>query len=216
MNIVIALYDNFTALDIIGPYEVLGKLPGAKTVFAGAQKRVYKSDTPTLGIEAEASFDEIASADILLVGGTAHLAQVTSNPPLIEFVKRIHPTTTWTTSVCTGSLALAAAGVLDGVDAVTHWAAMDVLGKLGANPVQERVVTRGKIVTGAGVSAGIDMALTLAAKIAGDTFARALQLALEYDPQPPFDSGSPRKAGPELVKLVADLMAPALAAPPTP
>jgi transcriptional regulator GlxA family with amidase domain len=216
MNIVIALYDNFTALDVIGPYEVLGKLPGAKVVFAGAQKRVYESDTPTLGIEAEAAFDEIGSADILLVGGTAHLAQVTANPPLVAFVKRIHPTTTWTTSVCTGSLALASAGLLDGVEAVTHWAAMDVLGKLGAIPVQERCVMRGKIVSAAGVSAGIDMALALAAKIAGEPFAKALQLALEYDPQPPFDAGSPRKAGPELVKLVADLMAPAMRAPATP
>jgi len=216
MKIVIPLYDNFTALDVIGPYEVLGKLPGARTVFAGAERRVYKSDTPTLGIAAEMAFAEIDSADVLLVGGTGHIAQVTANPPLIEFVKRIHPTTTWTTSVCTGALALAAAGVLDGVEAVTHWGAMDVLGRLGAIPVHERVVVRGKIVTGAGVSAGIDMALTLAAKIAGEAFARALQLALEYDPQPPFDAGSPAKAGPELVKIVAELMAPAMAAPPTP
>jgi len=216
MKIVIPLFENFTALDVIGPYEVLGKLPGARTVFAGAQRRVYRSDTPTLGITAEAAFDEIDAADVLLVGGTAHVAQVTQNPPLIEFVRRIHPTTTWTTSVCTGALALATAGVLDGIEAVTHWGAMDALRQLGAIPVHERVVVRGKIVTGAGVSAGIDMALTLAAKIAGEAFAKALQLALEYDPQPPFDAGSPAKAGPELMKVVAELMAPAMAAPPTP
>jgi transcriptional regulator GlxA family with amidase domain len=216
MRIVIPLYDNFTALDVIGPYEVLGKLPGAKTVFVGRERRVYRSDTPTLGIEVEAAFADIDSADLLLVGGTAHLAQVTANPPLIEFVRRIHPTTTWTTSVCTGALALASAGLLDGVESVTHWSAMDMLRKLGAIPVQERLVMRGKIVTAAGVSAGIDMALALAAKIAGEPFARALQLALEYDPQPPFDAGSPQKAGPEIVKLIAELMAPAMHAPARP
>jgi transcriptional regulator GlxA family with amidase domain len=213
MKIVITLYENFTSLDIIGPYEVLSKLPGAQVVFAGAERKVYHSDSGGLGIVAEERFDEIASADLLLVGGTAHLAQVTANPALTAFIRRIHPTTTWTTSVCTGALALASAGVLDGVDAVTHWGAMDVLGKLGAIPVHERLVMRGKIVTAAGVSAGIDMALALAAKIAGEPFAKALQLALEYDPQPPFDAGSPQKAGPELVKLVADMMAPAMAAP---
>lgn len=216
MKIVIPLYDNFTALDVIGPYEVLGKLPGAETVFAGRERRVYLSDTPTLGIEVQTAFAEIDSADLLLVGGTAHLAQVTANPPLIDFVKRIHATTTWTASVCTGALALAAAGLLEGVEAVTHWGAMDVLAKLGAIPVQERVVMRGKIVTAAGVSAGIDMALALAARIGGEPLARAIQLGLEYDPQPPFDTGSPQKAGPELVKLVAELMAPAMSAPARP
>jgi transcriptional regulator GlxA family with amidase domain len=144
------------------------------------------------------------------------VAQVTANPPLFDFLKRIHPTTTWTTSVCTGALALASAGLLHGIEAVTHWAAMDVLRQLGAIPVHERLVMRGKIVTAAGVSAGIDMALALAAKIAGEPLARALQLALEYDPQPPFDAGSPQKAGPELMKLVAELMAPAMNAPATP
>jgi putative intracellular protease/amidase len=216
MKIVIPLYDSFTALDVIGPYEVLGKLPGATTVFAGRERRVYRSDTPTLGIEVEAAFADIDAADVLLVGGTPHIAQVTANPPLIEFVKRIHATTTWTTSVCTGALALASAGLLEGVEAVTHWGAMDLLGKLGAIPVRERVVMRGKIVTAAGVSAGIDMGLALAAKIAGEPFARALQLALEYDPQPPFDAGSPQKAGPELMKRVADLMGPAMSAPARP
>jgi transcriptional regulator GlxA family with amidase domain len=216
MKIAIALYENFTSLDVIGPYEVLSKLPGAEVVFAGAERRVYHADSGGLGIVAGASFDEIESADILLVGGTAHLAQVTQNPPLTRFIQRIHPTTTWTTSVCTGALALASAGLLDGVEAVTHWGAMDVLGKLGAIPVHERLVMRGKIVTAAGVSAGIDMALALAARIAGEPYAKALQLALEYDPQPPFDAGSPAKAGPELVQLVANMMAPAMSAPATP
>lgn len=208
MKIVIALYDRFTALDVVGPYEVLSHLPGASTVFVGEERRVYRSDTGVLGLAADATFDEVDTADLLLVGGTADIEKVSTDPALIAFVKKLHPTTTWTTSVCTGSLALAAAGVLDGVEAVTHWAAMDVLAKLGAIPVQERVVTRGKIVTAAGVSAGIDMALTLAAKIAGETFARAMQLALEYDPQPPFDSGSPKRATQELIQIVLGVMAP--------
>jgi len=186
MKIVIPLFENFTALDVIGPYEVLGKLPGARTVFAGAQRRVYRSDTPTLGITAEAAFDEIDAADVLLVGGTAHVAQVTQNPPLIEFVRRIHPTTTWTTSVCTGALALATAGVLDGIEAVTHWGAMDALRQLGAIPVHERVVVRGKIVTGAGVSAGIDMSLWLVGQIWDPNFGRRVQRMIQYDPAPPY------------------------------
>ena len=196
MKIVIALYENFTSLDSIGPFEVLSRLPGAQVTFAGAERRVYRSDSGGLGIVAEKSFDEIESADILLVGGTAHLAQVTENPPLTRFIRRIHPTTTWTTSVCTGALALASAGVLEGVDAVTHWGAMDVLGKLGANPVSERVVMRGKIVTGAGVSAGIDMALRLVEAEFGEMVAQAVQVGIEYDPQPPraYDSIPPEIA----------------------
>lgn len=208
MKIAIALYDRFTALDVVGPYEVLSRLPGAQTVFVAEERRVYRSDTGALGIAADATFDEVDSADLLLVGGTADIEKVSTDRALIAFVKKIHPTTTWTTSVCTGALALAAAGVLDGVEAVTHWAAMDTLAKLGATPVEERVVARGKIVTAAGVSAGIDMALTLAAKIAGETFARAMQLALEYDPQPPFDSGSAKRASAELVQIVLGVMSP--------
>jgi transcriptional regulator GlxA family with amidase domain len=131
---------------------------------------------------------------------------MTTDRPLLDWVRRVHPTTQWTTSVCTGSLVLAAAGLLKGVDATTHWGAMGDLAELGANPVQERVVERGKIVTAAGVSAGIDMALTLAARIAGDKVAQAIQLGIEYDPQPPFDAGNAAKASPDLVQAVLGLM----------
>lgn len=206
MKIAIALYDAFTALDAIGPYEILARLPGAELVFAGCEKRIFRTDTGACALLATASFAEVDAADVVLVPGGPDLRGIATNPELIAWLRKVHPTTTWTTSVCTGALALAGAGLLDGVEAVTHWAAMEALAELGAKPVLERVVVRGKIVTAAGVSAGIDMALTLAARIAGEDFARALQLAIEYDPKPPFDSGNVRNAKPELVALVRAVM----------
>jgi transcriptional regulator GlxA family with amidase domain len=121
---------------------------------------------------------------------------------MLDWLRAAHETSTWTTSVCTGSLLLAAAGLLDGLEATTHWLALDVLAEYGAKPVQRRVVEQGKVITAAGVSSGIDMALTLAARIAGDEYAQAIQLGIEYDPEPPFDSGSTAKAPPEIVDLV--------------
>ncbi|HEY8517457.1 MAG TPA: DJ-1/PfpI family protein [Candidatus Binatia bacterium] len=207
MKIAIALFDRFTALDAVGPYEVLSRLPGAETVFVGCEKRVFRTDLKALGLTADASFADLQAADVLVVPGGPGTRAMTTDAALLDWVRQIHATTQWTTSVCTGSLVLAAAGVLKGVDAVTHWGAMHELAALGANPVEERVVVRGKIVTAAGVSAGIDMALTLAARIAGDEVAKAIQLGIEYDPQPPFDAGSVRKATPEIVQLVASMMA---------
>ncbi|MGH9884092.1 MAG: DJ-1/PfpI family protein [bacterium] len=206
MKLAIAVYDNFTALDAIGPYEVLSRLPGAETVFVGREKRPYRTDTKACAIVADASFAEIDRADLVIVPGGPDMNAIANDATLIAWLRKVHPTTQWTTSVCTGALALASAGILKGVEAVTHWAAMDLLAQLGAKPVKERVVMRGKVVTAAGVSAGIDMALTLAAKIAGEPFARAMQLAIEYDPQPPFDSGNAQTASPELVALVLQLM----------
>ena len=123
-------------------------------------------------------------------------------PEVLEWIRTIHQTTTWTTSVCTGSLILGAAGLLQGLPATSHWSVMDRLKKWGAIPTQERVVESGKIITAAGVSAGIDMGLTLAAKIAGEDVAKRIQLGIEYDPQPPFDCGSVAKADPEMVKAL--------------
>jgi putative intracellular protease/amidase len=203
MRIAIALFDRFTALDAVGPYEVLSRLPGAEVVFVGVEKRIFRTDIGALALLAGASFAEIDHADVLLVPGGPGTRAMMSDEALVGWVKRVHPTTQWTTSVCTGSLVLGAAGVLAGVDAVTHWGAMHELAALGANPVEERVVVRGKIVTAAGVSAGIDMGLTLAARLAGEDFAKAIQLGIEYDPQPPFDAGHPRKAAPEIVEIVA-------------
>ena len=193
MQIAILLYDRFTALDAVGPYEVLSRLPGADLRFVGTEARPYTADTGRLMLVAERSLAEVPNPDILLLpGGPGE--DVLREDAVIDWVRAAHQTSTWTTSVCTGALILARAGVLDGVRATTHWLAMDRLRELGAIPTSDRVVQEGKIVTAAGVSAGIDMALHLAAQIAGDDAAQLIQLFTEYDPQPPFDAGSPAKA----------------------
>lgn len=206
MKIAIALYDRFTALDAIGPYETLSRIPGADVVFVGCEKRLFRTDLQSLAVQVGASFAEVDRCDILVVPGGPGTREMMTDRPLIEWVQKVHATTQWTTSVCTGSLVLGAAGLLKGIDATTHWGAMNELASTGANPVTERVVIRGKFVTAAGVSAGIDMGLTLAARIAGDDVAKAIQLGIEYDPQPPFDSGSVAKASPEIVSIVASMM----------
>lgn len=207
MQIAIGLYDRFTSLDAMGPFQVLSSLPGAKVTFVAREAGPVVDESGFLTVTAQASFADLPDPEILLVPGGTITGTLVPHHPIVAWIKRAHETTRWTTSVCTGSLLLAGAGVLDGVDATTHWAMMDELARLGANPLRERVVRRGKIVTGAGVSAGIDMALTLAAEIEGPEFARALQLIMEYDPQPPFDAGSPEKAGPEAVGRAFSAMA---------
>ena len=194
MDIAILLYDRFTALDAVGPYEVLSRLPGARVTFVAEHAGPVTTDTGFLTIVAERPFAELPAPDILLVPGGPGEVVVRAGDAALAWVRTAHETTTWTTSVCTGSLILAAAGVLDGLPATSHWLAMDALAALGATPVRERVVESGRIVTGAGVSAGIDMALTLAARVAGPEVAQVVQLAIEYDPQPPFDAGSPDSA----------------------
>jgi transcriptional regulator GlxA family with amidase domain len=202
VNIAIALYDRFTALDAIGPYEVLSRLPGATVTFLAAARGPVRTDNGFLTVIAEAALDERRDPDIVLVpGGPGEVAE-RAGGPLLEWLGEAHRTSRWTTSVCTGSLVLGAAGLLEGRRATTHWLAMDELARLGAVPVAERVVIDGKIVTGAGVSAGIDMALTLAAQIAGEEVAQAIQLGIEYDPQPPFDAGAPAKAPVAVLELV--------------
>ena len=161
-------------------------------------------------MHADRAFRDVEHLDVLVVPGGFADADLAHDDPVVDFVRRIHPTTTWTTSVCTGSVFLAAAGVLQGLDATTHWAAYGRLEALGARPVATRVVRSGKVITAAGVSSGIDMGLTLVAEMAGEDMARAVQLAIEYDPQPPFDSGSPSKANPALFGLVAEMFAPRL------
>jgi putative intracellular protease/amidase len=206
MRIAIGLYDMFTSLDVMGPFQVLSSLPGAEVTFVAAEAGPVTDESGFLTVTAQKSFDELPDPDILLVGGGTITGTLVPDHPIVEWIARAHPKTTWTTSVCTGALLLAGAGVLKGIEATTHWGAMDDLARLGAKPVSERVVRRGKIVTAAGVSAGIDMALTLAAEIAGVDFARTLQLMIEYDPHPPFDSGSPAKAGPETVNRALTAM----------
>jgi putative intracellular protease/amidase len=212
MRIVILLFDQFTALDAVGPYEVLCKLPNAKVVFAAAAHGPVRSDSGTLAIVADVSLEEIDSCEVVVVPGGPGTRKMITDESLIGWVRRIHPTTQWTTSVCTGSLVLAAAGLLNGLSATTHWGAVDELEALGARYTAQRVVTEGKMVTAAGASAGIDMALGLASHIAGDDVAEAIQLMIEYDPQPPFDSGSVAKARPETVALLRSILAARIAA----
>jgi transcriptional regulator GlxA family with amidase domain len=202
MNIAIVLYDRFTALDAVGPYEVLSRLPGATVTFAAEKPGPVTTDNGMLQIFASASLQEIPAPEIILVPGGPGEVAARAGGEVLQWLKQAHRTSTWTTAVCTGSLILAEAGLLEGVPASTHWLAMGELERLGARAVPERVVFDGKIVTAAGVSAGIDMALALAQRIAGDTVAQAIQLGIEYDPQPPLDAGSPERAPAEVVEML--------------
>jgi transcriptional regulator GlxA family with amidase domain len=202
MKIAILIFERLTALDAIGPYEVLSRLPGAELSFVAKESGVKRTDTGALGVSADLSLAELTDPDVLLVPGGEGNRPLMSDEEVLDWVRGADGTSTWTTSVCTGSLVLGAAGLLDGKRATTHWAYLDRLAELGATPVSERVVEDGKLITAAGVSAGIDMALTLASRIAGEDVAKAIQLGIEYDPAPPFDSGSPAKAAPELVEML--------------
>ena len=202
MDIAIALYDRFTALDAIGPYEVLSRLPGARVSFAAVRSGPVRTDNGMLTVLAERSLQEIPAPDIVLVPGGPGEVAARAGGEMLGWLRRAHLHSTWTSAVCTGSLVLAAAGLLDGVPATTHWLAMDDLAALGALPTSRRVVFEGKIVTAAGVSAGIDMALALAERIAGERIAQAIQLGIEYDPQPPLDAGSPERAPAEVVAML--------------
>ena len=200
MQIVIALFDRFTALDAVGPHQVLHHMSGAEVIFAAEQAGGVTDETRTLTLQAQASYADVPRPDIVVVpGGPGQSAQMTPGP-LRDWLVEADKTSTWTTSVCTGALILAAAGLLNGRQATTYWLAQDELGRLGAIPRPgERYVFDGKYVTAAGVSAGIDMALALAGRLAGDETAQRIQLGIEYDPSPPYQAGSPASAKPEVV-----------------
>lgn len=202
MDIAILIYDRFTALDAVGPYEVLSRLPDAKVTFVAEHAELKRTDTGQLALLADATIDELPHPDIVLVPGGPGQSALMDDGPVHEWLRAADGTSTWTTSVCTGSLILAAAGLLGGKRATSNWQAIDELRALGADATPERVVFDGKLVTSAGVTAGIDMALELAAKMAGVRVAQAIQLGLEYDPHPPFDAGSPEKAPAEIVEAV--------------
>ncbi|MEJ3748093.1 DJ-1/PfpI family protein [Actinomycetes bacterium KLBMP 9797] len=208
-RIAILLYDGLTALDAVGPYEVLCRVPNAEVVTVAKRAGQLRTDTGVLGLVADKALRQVRDADVLVVPGAGNRGVIAAmaDAETIEWVRRLHRRTTWTTSVCVGSLILGAAGLLRGVPATTYWASRSYLeSTFGAIYTPGRFVESGKIITASGVSAGIDMALHLAAKLAGERVAQALQLAVEYDPDPPFDTGSPEKAGPELQKLALDLL----------
>ncbi len=202
MEVAIPLFDRFTALDAIGPYEVLSRIPGTTVRFLAAEAGPKTADTGMLTVAADVSLADAAEPDVVLVPGGPGVRDLLADEQLLGWIRHAHEHSTWTTSVCTGSLLLAAAGVLDGLEATAHWMELDQLAELGARPVERRVVEQGKVITAAGVSSGIDMALTLTARIAGDEVAQAIQLGIEYDPQPPFDAGSTRTAPEPIVELV--------------
>ncbi|HEX6416845.1 MAG TPA: DJ-1/PfpI family protein [Acidimicrobiales bacterium] len=207
MQIAIALFPGFTALDAVGPYQVLVNLPGAEVVVCAARRGHLADEAGLLHLDVRHTFDDVPRPEVLVVPGgliTRKLAR--DGDPVVDWIRAAHPHTTWTTSVCTGALLLGAAGVLDGLRATTHWNAYDTLRSYGAEPTEERVVEQGKVLTAAGVSAGIDLALTLVGRVAGPEVAQAVQLGIEYDPQPPFDAGAPSKAPAEITALVRDLL----------
>jgi putative intracellular protease/amidase len=200
MEIAILLFDRLTALDAVGPYEVLSRVPGATVKFSAKEPGPKRTDVGSLALVADYSLDQVPSPDVVVVPGGPGQAALMGDDHVLNWIRRAHETSKWTTSVCTGSLVLGAAGLLKGLKATSHWLAYDALRSLGAEAVSDRVVVEGKIITAAGVSAGLDMALTLVAREHGDDLAQAIQLGIEYDPQPPFDAGSPEKAPAPIVE----------------
>lgn len=195
MQIAIVVYPGMTALDAVGPYEVLRMLPGAEVRFVWHEPGPITTDSGVLVLGATHSLAETPAPDVVLIGGSSVTATVANDDLLLAWLRRVHEASTWTTSVCTGSVVLGAAGLLEGKAATSHWMAVPGLAAFGAKPDRERrIVREGKIVTAAGVSAGIDLALWLVGEIAGESTACAIQLLIEYDPQPPNESGHLSKA----------------------
>ena len=205
MEIVIPIFDGITALDAVGPYEVLSRLPGAELKFAALEPGPKRTENDVLALFADHALAELPHPEVVVVPGGFGTRALMHDEAMLDWVRGAHERSEWTTSVCTGALILGAAGILRGLRATTHWLSLDMLRDLGAEPTLERVVEEGKVITAAGVSSGIDMALRLAASIAGDEVAQGIQLAIEYDPQPPFDAGSPEKAPEAIVERLRAL-----------
>jgi transcriptional regulator GlxA family with amidase domain len=207
MKIAILLFENLTALDVVGPYEVLRSVPGWEVQFVAATKGEKRTDAGSLGLVADHTLAEVTDPDIVLVGGGAGNRPLLDDDEVLSWLRQADRTSKWTTSVCTGSLVLGAAGLLEGKRATGHWLYLEPLRAYGADPVGGRIVEDGKTITAAGVSAGIDMALHLVGREAGPEVAQAIQLAIEYDPEPPHDAGSPAKAPKAIVELVTAVAA---------
>lgn len=206
MQLAIALFPRMTALDAVGPYEVLQRVPTIESVFVGTERCTVHTENGFLGLCVDASFDEVLQPDLVLVPGGIGTREFAHGGDLVDWVKQVHATTLFTTSVCTGSLVLGATGLLDGLTATTHWAALDLLREGGTIPTKQRVVEHlgRRIITAAGVSSGIDMASRLVQLLVDETGAKASQLMVEYDPQPPFDAGHPDRADAAVITRVEE------------
>jgi putative intracellular protease/amidase len=207
MQTAILIYDGITALDAVGPYEVLSRLPGNEVRFVAGEPGPKRTENGMLSLVADHSLEDVQSPEILVVPGGFGSRRLLDDEQVLGWIRKAHETSLWTTSVCTGSLLLGAAGILRGLRATSHWLSLDRMAEFGAEPTSERVVEQGKVVTAAGVSSGIDMALRLVQLIAGDDVAQVIQLSIEYDPEPPFDAGSPAKAPRHVVDLVTSASA---------
>lgn len=195
MQIAILLYPGTTALDAVGPYEVLSRLPDTEVRFVGKETGPLLTDGGVLLLGVTHTLAETPAPDLVLVPGGPTTPTVMVDQEILAWLRSVHGTTTWTTSVCSGAVILAAAGILKDQPATTHWVAMGSLRLMGAAPrPDERIVRTGKIVTAAGVSAGIDLGLWLAGELGGRELAEAIQLTVEYDPKPPWDAGHLSKA----------------------
>ncbi len=200
MQVAVVLYPGFTSLDVVGPYEVLGRLPDTEVVFVAEHPGLVRNDLGSLSVDVSASLDDVTAPDVVLIGGGPGAMAQMGDGPLHRWLRAVDETSAWTASVCTGSFILAASGVLRGRRATTHWTGLQQLADYGVTPSKERVVADGHYVTAAGVSAGIDMALSLAGRIAGDEMAQTVQLIIEYAPQPPYDAGSVDSASAAIVE----------------
>jgi transcriptional regulator GlxA family with amidase domain len=206
MDIAIPIYDRLTALDAVGPYDVLSRIPDATVSFIADEPGPKRTENGMLALVADRALEELPEPEVVVVPGGFGTRALLEDERIVGWIRHAHEGSRYTTSVCTGALLLGAAGVLDGLEATTHWAELETLERFGARPSSRRVIEQGKVITAAGVSSGIDMALLLAARLAGDEVAKAIQLAIEYDPEPPFDSGSTAKARPETVELVRNVV----------
>ncbi len=209
MQIACLLFPQLTALDVVGPYEVLQRLPGATVVFVGHERGTVRTDNGFLGLEVDAVMEDVMRPDVVVVPGGVGTRPLMQDERVLSWLRTVHETTRYTTSVCTGSLVLGAAGLLRGLSATTHWSTMSTLEQLDATPTHQRVVEHldRRIITAAGVSSGIDMALRLSELLVDELAAKAMQLMIEYDPQPPFDCGAMAKSTPEVMARVVEYAA---------
>jgi putative intracellular protease/amidase len=204
--VAIPLFERFTALDAVGPYEVLQRVPSIDVVFVGHQRGELRSDNGMLGMTVDKAFAELTQPDVVVFPGGIGTRVLINDAEVLDWVREAHEHSRFTTSVCTGGLVLAAAGLLTGLPATTHWRAQELFNSLGAQYVPQRVVEHlpQRIITAAGVSSGIDMALRLLELLVSREAAEASQLMIEYDPEPPFDSGDLGKASDEVRALALE------------